>query len=151
MRRSVCGLFVFAGFLMVNLQFAEALEINPYPLHAEGEASASVDQPAQELVEPASGGDSFDLLSHGRWSVSKGDGLYQTVDRWSDLENVNLIWNVKGAFPALVSSDVRGRYEDAVRALFDQYQGRSVRPVATLHVDPSTQKKTLVVRIAKAD
>ena len=77
----------------------------------------------------------------------EGSNIYQVLDAWAKDENVELLWDSDNSFAVLETFETEAPFEAAVRDLLDQYRDNHVRPVATLHVDPTSQQKTLVVRV----
>ena len=82
-----------------------------------------------------------------QWRALEGANIRQVLSEWSRLEGAKLVWDNEDAFAVLQSFELRGPFHSAVKNLLDQYQGDEVRPVATLHVDPQSGEKTLVVRV----
>ncbi|MCB9981367.1 MAG: TcpQ domain-containing protein [Rhodospirillales bacterium] len=99
--------------------------------------------------EPASGTEQVDVVEGVQWRALEGQNIRQTLEQWSQAADVALIWDNVNAFAVLEPFEIRGDYEQAVQMLLDQYMRSDVRPVATLHLDPENQQKTLVVRIVE--
>jgi hypothetical protein len=116
-------------------------------------APVQKDALSAQAIEPAAASAGFDTnmgqppiaLQGDRWQTARGAGLADTLGLWSDVAGVDLIWRAYDNFEAPESINVEGSFEDAVTALLDQFEGQSERPVASLHIDPQTGQKTLVV------
>lgn len=83
------------------------------------------------------------------WNALEGNSIRQVLQGWSAIANVELIWQSENDFAVLNPFIMSATYERAVQKLLDQYQDNQVRPVATLHIDPETNVKTLVVRVVE--
>ncbi|MCB9983199.1 MAG: TcpQ domain-containing protein [Rhodospirillales bacterium] len=83
------------------------------------------------------------------WRAMEGQNIRQTLEQWSQDEDAEFLWENQHAFAVLEPFEIRGSYEQAVQKLLNQYQSSDVRPVATLHVNPQNQRKTLVVRVVE--
>ena len=83
------------------------------------------------------------------WNALEGSSVREVLEGWSSHANVELIWMGQSDFEVVNPFVMRSTFERAVQKLLDQYQDSHVRPVATLYVDPDTNKKTLVVRVAE--
>ena len=81
------------------------------------------------------------------WRALEGANIRQVLEEWTQDAGVELIWDNQNAFAVLDSFEMQAPFEKAVQILLDQYQESQVRPVATLHVDPQTREKTLIVRV----
>ena len=109
-------------------------------------------------VEPASGGAPEEIIWSGprvevqaaqtgpSWTALQGANISQVLGIWSRQADVELIWDTPNAFAVLESLEIGGTYEEAVQGLLDQYKDNQVRPVATLHVEPESGRKTLIVQ-----
>ena len=155
--------FVMFGFLAVPA-FAE-LSINPYPLSGAVRAPSqpvAVQEPVEtvdfeayqdpvSVLEPA-----FvpahppvdvvaDVQSSREWSTFRGADLREVLETWSRARNIEVIWNLSGHYRVKETVSIRDSYENAVAALLAQFDGLYVRPVASLHVSPNGQGRTLVI------
>ena len=80
------------------------------------------------------------------WAALAGANISQVLGNWSRDAGVELIWETPNAFAVLESFEMGGTFESAVQNLLDQYKNNQVRPVATLHIDPESGQKTLIVK-----
>ena len=85
--------------------------------------------------------------STGNWKALEGENIEQVLVKWASDAGVVLLWEDSSSFAVLAPLEVRGNFEQAVQQLLDQYQNNQVRPLATLHIDPDTHEKTMVVRV----
>lgn len=113
------------------------------PMVSEAVEPASGDALAEEIIEPTQ------QDAGPGWRAMEGQNIRQTLERWSQDEDAEIFWENQHAFAVLEPFEIRGSYEQAVQKLLDQYQSSEVRPVATLHVNPQNQRKTLVVRVVE--
>lgn len=81
------------------------------------------------------------------WTVIQGQDLRDTLGQWSQQAGVEMIWSVPHAYDVPQTSAVNGSYEQAVQALLEQYSLTDNRPLGSLHVDPQTGKRTLVIEV----
>lgn len=81
------------------------------------------------------------------WKALEGANIRQVLEKWANEAGVVVLWEDNNAFAVLESFEQSGSFEGAVQRLLDQYKNDQVRPLATLHVDPNTQEKTMVVRV----
>lgn len=113
-------------------------EILPSPDHAKGPSAGAAPE------------ETFEERAGEAWSVRADESLHQALLRWSDAAGVEVIWDCRDDIPVLESLDAGGSYTQAVGTLLDQYEGREVRPVGQLHVDPQTRERILVVSLAES-
>ncbi|MGB0719805.1 MAG: TcpQ domain-containing protein, partial [Bdellovibrionales bacterium] len=116
--------------------------------HTNDSANAAVSQeiasvvasvtPAVAPVAPA---------SSPQWTALSKQSLRDVLQSWSQKNDVTLIWQAPQAFSVLQNIEVQGRYEEAVKALLDQYYEQDVRPVARLQRDPATGEQALIVHL----
>lgn len=84
------------------------------------------------------------------WSAFAGANVRDTLGVWSQNAGVELIWmGQHSEFDVLETVTVGTTYEAAVQALLEQYQDKHVRPVGSLHIDPRTGSRTLVIEIGE--
>jgi hypothetical protein len=55
------------------------------------------------------------------------------------------MWSSPADFPVLATLEQNGPFEEAVDLLLQQYDAQYLRPVGTLHLDPSGNR-TLVIQ-----
>ncbi len=79
------------------------------------------------------------------WRAVRGADVYETLSFWSNDSEVQLVWAPEWSVPVYDTLEVQGSYEEAVQALLGQYYDQKSRIVGTLYIDPSTEKRTLVV------
>ncbi len=117
---------------------------------------ASIEAPRDGLVKIAMNQDGTarteELLAEDapvgqKWKALEGANIRHVLQQWAQMEGTKLVWDNSDAFAVLQSLEIRGPFHSAVKNLLDQYQDNQVRPVATLHVDPGSGEKTLVVRV----
>lgn len=89
------------------------------------------------------------LAAQMDWNALEGSSIRQVLQTWSSSADVRLMWLHENDFAVLNPFIMRSTYERAVQKMLDQYQDNHVRPVATLHIDPETGTKTLVVRVVE--
>lgn len=84
------------------------------------------------------------------WSVVAGQDVRSVLEQWSKAQGVDFIWDggVQN-FRALNSVDISGAYEEAVRSLLEQYEGKDVRPVGKVYLANASQNKTLVISVER--
>ena len=87
------------------------------------------------------------VVTQTDWNALEGNSIRQVLERWTAQAGVELIWRSDSDFAVLNPFIMRATFERAVQKLLDQYQDNQVRPVATLHIDPDTTSKTLLVRV----
>ncbi len=118
-------------------------------LDLENKTISALDEPVVASVEPAATSDEMvqASASSSTWSAAQGQSIRLILQEWSELENVELIWNNRNEFSVLDSVELEAGYAEAVSALLDQYQNDQVRPVARLHLDNETGKRTLLVEV----
>jgi hypothetical protein len=81
------------------------------------------------------------------WVATEGQSIRSVLQSWSSRASVELVWDSRNEFAVLDGFTQNSAYEHAVKALLDQYESDQVRPVAQLHIDPSTQERVLVVQV----
>lgn len=86
----------------------------------------------------------------GRWEASEGMSVRQVLSQWCAQSGVRLIWDNPSDFSVKDDVSVDGAYEAAVQALLDQYQDDNARPLATLHLDPNSGERALVINVASS-
>ena len=84
---------------------------------------------------------------HKRWRALEGTDLRKVLMRWSDMEDIQLIWNTDKRFLVRDNVKTMANYTDAVTMILSQYEGQDVRPVAKLNTDPKTGKRALIIQI----
>ncbi len=82
----------------------------------------------------------------GAWNADEGASVRDVLSSWSSRAGVRLIWENSRQFEVREPVDQGGAYEAAVQALLDQYADDGVRPLATLHLDPQSGERALVIR-----
>lgn len=87
------------------------------------------------------------VAGSAEWTAMEGDNIRQVLEQWGRKAGVKTVWDSQDSFAVLKAMDVQTSYEVAVEKLLDQYQDNQVRPLATLHIDPETRVKTLVVEV----
>jgi len=89
-------------------------------------------------------------LSPHRWSAVEGADVRETLRIWADSAGVDFLWNGShGLFDVEETSIVDTSFEDAVRHLLDQYEGKLVRPYGRLFVNPQDGRRVLVVDVKR--
>lgn len=86
------------------------------------------------------------LAAQMDWNALEGNSIRHVLQGWSSSADVRLVWRSESDFAVVHPFIMRSTYERAVQKLLDQYQDSQVRPVATLHINPDTNVKTLIVR-----
>jgi len=81
-----------------------------------------------------------------RWRALEGTNLENTLNRWSQKEQIELIWDIDQVFLIPETLDVDGTYEQAVTEILDQFKKHPVRPVAQLNKDPKTGRSYLIIK-----
>ena len=80
-----------------------------------------------------------------QWRAVAGANAKQVLDFWSRDAGVEVIWNAQDNYGVIETVDMEGTFEEAVATLLGQYKRNYIRPVGSLHVDPTSGDKTLVV------
>lgn len=86
------------------------------------------------------------VASMTRWEAQEGADIQRLLERWAADSQVELIWDNPSDYEVLEGFEIDGTFENAVQALLDQYKDNRDRPMATLHIDPETRAKTLIIR-----
>lgn len=103
--------------------------------------------PVRSVAPPVEPRVQNSVYGAGSWKALEGENIEQVLAKWAADAGVVVLWEDSSAFAVLAPIEVRGSFEQAVQQLLDQYQNNQVRPLATLHVDPDTREKTMVVRV----
>lgn len=113
------------------------------------EAAPVQDVSPQNLmaVQPAAAPDSD---TSGTWQAMPGADISAVLKAWADQEGVELIWAAGSGFSVMEPVRYEGPFEGAVVDLLEQYKDVRTRPVADLHVDPRSGRRTLVVQVFSA-
>ena len=85
------------------------------------------------------------FVPQSSWHTFSGADLREVLETWSQANNIELIWNLAERYSVRETVVIEDRFENAVAALLGQYEDLYVRPVASLHVSPDGQGKTLVI------
>ncbi|MCB1532519.1 MAG: TcpQ domain-containing protein [Alphaproteobacteria bacterium] len=82
------------------------------------------------------------------WNTFAGANLRETLSIWSQKAGVEFLWPDRDyEFEVQATLAEQTTYEAAVQAVLEQYENGRVRPVGSLHVDPQTGKRTLLIQI----
>ncbi len=131
---------------------APLIEQSQVQAQAVPEANVRNAPQAAKILRPVSdnalrtSSDALLLASAQQWQVEEGEDLQKVLSDWTSKSGAELIWDADRNYKSLSSLAVSGSFEVAVQSLLDQYRDDAVRPTAVLHVDPQTQKRSLVIR-----
>jgi hypothetical protein len=157
------GSLLFCGVAFLAVDASAQLRLNPYPVAApennfdwKKEAYRSEAAPSNSgvtAIAPMPDENQLVSIPVARgpvWSVVAGQDVRSTLEQWSKSQGVDFIWDGGvQSFQALRSVDISGVYEEAVRTLLEQYDGKDVRPVGAIYLANASQSKTLVVSVAR--
>lgn len=82
------------------------------------------------------------------WHALNGRNLQDTLSDWARKDQVALVWDTQIKYRLPRSISMQSSFEMAVATLLKMYQRRDadLRPVGTLHIDPDTGKRILLIR-----
>jgi hypothetical protein len=154
------GSLLMCGVAFTPVDTAAQLRLNPYPVAApednfdwKSDAYRAEKAPMPTAIAPMPDEEKLVKLPVARgpsWSVVAGQDVRSILEQWSKAQGVEFIWDGGiQSFKAVKSLDISGAYEEAVRVLLGQYDGRDVRPVGTIYLANASQKKTLVVSVSR--
>lgn len=131
---------------------AEPIAITAPPPPVQGVISAPASE--QLLAEPATFVPVIEQQSKEpevrgeKWNSFAGANVRETLDVWSKDAGVELIWaDYDTEFDVRDTLTLETTYEAAVQALLEQYDDARIRPVGSLHVDPDSGVRTLLIQI----
>ncbi len=81
-----------------------------------------------------------------RWQAFRGADTRDVLETWAKESDVEFIWASDEGFEVLETLSIDTTFENAVRILLEQYDVHDLRPVASLHIDPNTRHRALVVQ-----
>ncbi len=87
----------------------------------------------------------IDVPRTDEWKAFRGSNLQEIIDSWSQSSGVQVIWNTYSDYRVEDTLVLQGTYEAALESLLSQYNKDYIRPVGSLHIDPISGQKTLVV------
>ncbi len=110
---------------------------------------------ASESIEPAAGADEppaavASAASQSRFRALGGANLRDVLELWSKETGVKVLWQAEEAFGVKESISLESSYENAVRALLEQYDHEQVRPVGEVYRDQVSGQNVLVIKTDRA-
>ncbi len=108
----------------------------------------------QAKIRTANGEKIFwsDVPRAQHWHALNGRNLQDTLSDWARKDQVALVWDTQIKYRLPRSISMQSSFEMAVATLLKMYQRRDadLRPVGTLHIDPETGKRILLIRTERA-
>lgn len=125
-----------AGFKADNGAVIDLIEPNV------SKAVAQFNNPENAVIENT---------SPRQWQALQGTNLRSVIQRWSARENIDFIWQADEIF--IIKNSLRDarNFNEAVAALIAQFDNQKVRPVATLNIDPETNRKSVIITSVNAE
>lgn len=80
------------------------------------------------------------------WQAQKKGSLLDTLDAWSRVEGVTLVWDTEARYIIPETLSLDGDYGAAVFTLLDLYDDLPVRPVGQMYMDPSDGAQILIIQ-----
>lgn len=104
--------------------------------------------PVPDHPFPSDSASVFDPDLH-RFRAIRGANLAEVLDVWAEDADIDMVWLSDRDFSVLESVTIKSNFEDAVAQVLKQYGSMGIRPVAQLNTDPTTLRKTLIVRMVQ--
>jgi hypothetical protein len=84
-----------------------------------------------------------------RFHAQQGAGLQDILRLWSQQAGVELVWRASKDFSTPAPVNVGDSFEQAVQALLEQYESEHERPVGSLHINPKTGHRILMIEVVR--
>lgn len=85
-------------------------------------------------------------MSSHVWLGLESANLQDTLKKWCDDSQTELVWLSDQMFELKESVKMQGGFTDAVSGVLQQFSNDTIRPMAQLNNDPDTGKTTLIIR-----